>query len=124
MIAQFQIINKVLQNKDYSLITLNNLTAEHFYGYKAEYEFIKAHYNSYHTVPDRLTFLQHFPEFVIQDVNEPDNYLIEQLYNDYNQSYLATRLNNLKRLLEADDTAGAMQYFKDSLEKLHTGSCG
>lgn len=122
MIAQFQIINKVLQNKDYSFITLNNLTAEHFYGYKAEYEFIKAHYNTYHTVPDRLTFLQHFPEFVVQDVNEPDNYLIEQLYNDYNQSYLATRLNNLKKLLEADDTAGAMQYFKDSLEKLHTGS--
>jgi replicative DNA helicase len=122
MIAQFQIINKVLQNKDYSFITLNNLTAEHFYGYKAEFEFIKAHYSNYHTVPDRLTFLQHFPEFVIQDVNEPDNYLIEQLYNDYNQSYLATRLNNLKRLLEADDTAGAMQYFKDSLDKLHTGS--
>lgn len=122
MIAQFQIINKVLQNKDYSLITLNNLSAEHFYGYKAEYEFIKAHYNNYHTVPDRLTFLQHFPEFVVQDVNEPDNYLIEQLYNDYNQSYLATRLNNLKKFLEADDTANAMQYFKDSLEKLHTGS--
>ena len=122
MIAQFQIINKVLQNKDSSFITLNNLSAEHFYGYQAEYEFIKAHYNTYHTVPDRLTFVQHFPEFVIQDVNEPDNYLIEQLYNDYNQSYLATRLNNLKRLLEADDTAGAMQYFKDSLDKLHTGS--
>jgi KaiC/GvpD/RAD55 family RecA-like ATPase len=122
MIAQFQIINKVLQNKDYSFITLNNLTADHFYGYKAEYEFIKAHYNNYHTVPDRLTFLQHFPEFVIQDVNEPDNYLIEQLYNDYNQSYLATRLNNLKRLLEADDTAGALQYFQDSVEKLHVGS--
>jgi replicative DNA helicase len=122
MIAQFQIINKVLQNKDYSFITLNNLTAEHFYGYKAEYEFIKTHYNTYHTVPDRLTFLQNFPDFVIQDVNEPDNYLIEQLYNDYNQSYLATRLNNLKKLLEADDTAGAMQYFTDSLEKLHIGS--
>ena len=122
MIAQFQIINKVLQNKDYSFITLNNLSAEHFYAYKAEYEFIKAHYNNYRTVPDRLTFLQHFPEFVIQDVNEPDNYLIEQLFNDYNQSYLATRLNNLKKLLEADDTAGAMKYFQDSLDKLHIGS--
>ena len=122
MIAQFQIINKVLQNKDYSFITLNNLTAEHFYGYKAEYEFIKAHYASYHTVPDRLTFVQHFPEFTIQDVNEPDNYLIEQLFNDYNQSYLATRLNNLKKLLEADDTAGAMRYFTESLDKLHIGS--
>ena len=122
MIAQFQIINKVLQNKDYSFITLNNLTAEHFYAYKAEYEFIKAHYANYHTVPDRLTFVQHFPEFTIQDVNEPDNYLIEQLFNDYNQSYLATRLNNLKRLLEADDTAGAMKYFTESLDKLHIGS--
>ena len=122
MIAQFQIINKVLQNKDYSFITLNNLTAEHFYSYRAEFEFIKAHYSTYHTVPDRLTFVQHFPEFTIQDVNEPDNYLIEQLYNDYNQSYLATRLNNLKKLLEADDTASAMQYFKDSLDKLHIGS--
>ena len=40
MISQFQIINKVLQNKDYSFITLNNLGAEHFYGYQAEYEFI------------------------------------------------------------------------------------
>ncbi len=122
MIAQFQIINKVLQNKDYSFITLNNLSAEHFYAYKAEYEFIKAHYASYHTVPDRLTFVQHFPEFTIQDVNEPDNYLIEQLFNDYNQSYLATRLNNLKKLLEADDTAGAMRYFQESLDKLHIGS--
>ena len=122
MIAQFQVINKILQNKDYSFITLNNLSADHFYGYKAEYEFIKAHYNNYHTVPDRLTFLQHFPEFVIQDVNEPDNYLIEQLYTDYNQSYLATRLNNLKKLLEADDTAGAMRYFQESLDKLHIGS--
>ena len=122
MIAQFQIINKVLQNKDYSFITLNNLTAEHFYAYKAEYEFIKAHYANYHTVPDRLTFVQHFPEFIIQDVNEPDNYLIEQLLNDYNQSYLATRLNNLKKLLEADDTPGALRYFQDSLDKLHIGS--
>ena len=122
MIAQFQIINKILQNKDYSFITLNNLSAEHFYGYKAEYEFIKNHYNVYQVVPDRLTFLQNFPDFVIQDVNEPDNYLIEQLYNEYNQSYLATRLNSLKKLLEADDTAGALQYFIDSLEKLHIGS--
>ena len=94
MIAQFQIINKVLQNKDYSFITLNNLTAEHFYGYKAEYEFIKAHYNNYHTVPDRLTFLQHFPEFVVQDVNEPDNYLIEQLYNALGER-LTSRIANM-----------------------------
>ena len=122
MTAQFQLLNKILQNKDYSVITLNNLTSDYFFGYAAEYEFIKAHYEKYHTVPDRLTFLNAFPEFTIQDVNEPDNYLIEQLYNDYNQSYLASRFNGMKKLLEADDVAGAMKYFQDSLNKLHVGS--
>lgn len=122
MTSQFQVINKILQNKDYSFITLNNLTVEYFFNYTAEYEFIKAHYDAYHTVPDRLTFLNNFPEFSIQDVNEPDNYLIEQLYNDYNQSYLASRFNGIKKLLEADDTAGATKFFLDSVEKLHIGS--
>jgi replicative DNA helicase len=59
---------------------------------------------------------------VLQDVNEPDNYLIEQLLNDYNQSYLASRFNGIKKLLEADDTAGATKFFLESVEKLHIGS--
>ncbi len=122
MTSQFQILNKILQNKDYSFITLNNLTVEYFFNYQNEFNFIKTHYDLYHTVPDRLTFLASFPEFVIQDVSEPDNYLIEQLYNDYNQSYLASRFNGIKKLLEADDTAGATKYFLESVEKLHIGS--
>lgn len=122
MTSQFQVINKILQTKDYSFITLNNLSVEYFFNYRAEYEFIKTHYQTYQTVPDRLTFLNSFPDFTIQDVNEPDKYLIEQLYNDYNQSYLATRFNGMKKFLEADDTAGAIKYFKDSFENLHVGS--
>lgn len=122
MTSQFQIINKILQNKDYSLITLNNLSVEYFFNYQAEYEFIKTHYEVYHTIPDRLTFLNSFPEFTIQDVNEPDTFLIEQLYKDYNQSYLAARFNGMKRLLEADDISGATKFFLDSIEKLHIGS--
>lgn len=122
MTSQFQILNKILQTKDYSFITLNNLTADYFFNYKAEYEFIKTHYDTYHTVPDRLTFLNSFPDFVIQDVNEPNNYLVEQLYNDYNQSYLASCFNRVKKLLEADDTVGAMELFQNSVQNLHVGS--
>ena len=122
MTSQFQVLNKILQTKDYSFITLNNLTADHFFNYKAEYEFIKTHYETYHTVPDRLTFLNSFPDFVIQEVNEPNNYLVEQLYNDYNQSYLASRFNMMRKLLEADDLQGATRYFLDSVENLHVGS--
>ena len=122
MTSQFQVLNKILQTKDNSFITLNNLTAEHFFNYKAEYEFIKTHYETFGVVPDRLTFLNNFPDFVIQDVNEPNNYLIEQLYNDYNQSYLASRFNTMRKLLEADDLQGATQYFLKSVENLHVGS--
>lgn len=122
MTSQFQVLNKILQTKDYSFITLNNLTSEYFFNYKAEFEFIKTHYEMYHVVPDRLTFLNNFPDFIIQDVNEPDNYLIEQLYNDYNQSYLASRFNGIKKLLEADDITSATKFFLDSVEKLHIGS--
>ena len=122
MTSQFQVINKILQTKDYSFITLNNLTDKHFFNYKAEFEFIKTHYETYHNVPDRLTFLNNFPDFAIQDVNEPNNYLVEQLYNDYNQSYLASRFNTMRKLLEADDLQGATRYFLDSVENLHVGS--
>jgi replicative DNA helicase len=59
---------------------------------------------------------------VLQAVNEPDNYLIEQLLNDYNQSYLASRFNGIKKSLAADDTAGATKFFLESVEKLHIGS--
>ena len=122
MTSQFQVLNKILQTKDYSFITLNNLGADFFFNYKAEYEFIKTHYETYHSVPDRLTFLDRFPDFVVQDVNEPDNYLVEQLYNDYNQSFLASRFNGIKKLLEADDVEGAIQYYMNSMEKLQVGS--
>lgn len=122
MTSQFQILNKVLQTKDYSLITLNNLTADYFFNFKAEFEFIKTHYDTFHTVPDRLTFIDAFPEFTIQDVAEPDAYLIEQLINDYNQQYLATRFNTLKKMLEAGDIDSATKYFLNSVDNLHVGS--
>ena len=94
MTSQFQVLNKILQTKDYSFITLNNLTAAHFFNYKAEYEFIKTHYETYHTVPDRLTFLNSFPDFAIQDVNEPNNYLVEQLYTALGER-LTSRIANM-----------------------------
>ena len=39
MVSQLQILNKVLQNKDFSLISMNNLTSEHFFQYQNEFNF-------------------------------------------------------------------------------------
>lgn len=122
MTAQLQVLNKILQTKDFSLIELNNLTEDFFYAYKAEFNYIKNHYETYQTVPDKLTFLNVFPEFDIAEVSEPDNYLIEQLYKDYNSQFLATRFNKIKDMIESDKTDEAVDYLLKSIDKLQQGS--
>ena len=103
MVAQLQILNKILQTKDMSLIILNNLTEDYFFGYQAEFKYIKNHYDLYNTVPDRLSFVNVFNDFDIIDVTEPDNYLLEQLYKDFNAKRIATSFVEIRRLLEDDD---------------------
>ena len=122
MTSQLQVLNKVLQTKDFSLIELNNLTEDFFFNYKAEFNYIKNHYEKYQSVPDKLTFINIFPEFDIIEVTEPDNYLIEQLYKDYNSSFIASRFNQIKKLIEEDKTDEAMAYLVNSVDNLHQGS--
>ena len=122
MTSQLQVLNKVLQTKDFSLIELNNLTEDFFFNYKAEFNYIKNHYEKYQSVPDKLTFINIFPEFDIIEVTEPDNYLIEQLYKDYNSSFIASRFNQIKKLIEEDKTDEAVAYLVNSVDNLHQGS--
>ena len=122
MLAQFQIINKILQTKDFSIVTLNNISDKYFYAYKAEFKYIREHFNKYKTVPDRLTFTGVFPNFDIMDITEPDNYLVEQLINDYNTSYLVSKFNDIKKLLEDDKTKEAVEIAKQLNEGLTLSS--
>ena len=122
MTSQLQVLNKVLQTKDFSLIELNNLTEDFFFNYRAEFNYIKNHYEKYQTVPDKLTFINIFPEFDIIEVTEPDNYLIEQLYKAYNSSFIASRFNQIKKLIEEDKTDEAVAYLVKSVDNLHQGS--
>ena len=122
MTSQFQIINKILQTKDYSLVSMNNLTEDHFFQYRAEFNFIKNHYEKFRVVPDRLTFLNTFPDFDITDVTEPDAYLLEQLIKDYNTSYMATGFNKIKKLIESGHIDEAANYFSTMPEGLQQGA--
>lgn len=122
MTSQFQIINKILQTKDFSLVTLNNLTEDHFFNYKSEFKYLCEHYERYKAVPDRLSFIDTFTDFDIVDVAEPDSYLIEQLFKDYNSAFLASRFNDIKQLIERDDITGAMACLTKAAGDLHSGS--
>ena len=67
---QLQVLNRILQTGDPSLILMNNLTAEFFSDYKAEYNYIVDHYKQYGNIPDKETFIAKFDDFdFIQDGN-------------------------------------------------------
>ena len=122
MTSQLQVLNKILQTKDYSIVTLNNLTVDYFYNYKDEFNYIKNHYNKYHTVPDRLTFVNVFPDFDVVDVSEPDTYLLEQLNLDYNRSFIATNFNEIKKMIEKNEVEKAVDFLTKSIDNLHRGA--
>ena len=122
MTSQLQVLNKILQEKDFSLVTLNNLTEDYFFNYRSEFKYIRDHYEKYNSVPDRLTFVDLFGDFDLVDVSEPDSYLIEQLFKDYNSAFLAARFNDIRQHLERDDVAGAMACLTKAAEEMHSGT--
>lgn len=103
MAAQFQILNKVLESKDYSIIEANNLSVDYFYTYTAEFNYIKDHYSKFGLVPDIRTFTEVFPEFKIESVHEPVNFLVSELQRDYAGIQAATLFNTIKDKLESGE---------------------
>lgn len=88
MIIQVQAISRILAGKDYSFVEDNLFSAEDFIGYDEEFKFITEHYKKYGNVPDEATFLSRFPEFILEEVTESDEYLVDalrenRLYLDY-----------------------------------------
>ena len=109
---QLQVLNKILKNKDSSLIISNNLTKEYFSDYVDEFNFINDYMNQYnYKIPDVLSFKDKFPDFSIVDVNDDDNYLIKELVEDKNKRFLTKTFNKVKKLLETGDVDGAKNLF-------------
>lgn len=118
MTAQVQVLNKILQTKDYSIIEKNNLSVDYFYSYKAEYEFIKNHIKQYNVVPDQFTFISIFKDFPIVEVSEPDNFLLEQLQKEYSVAVIAAGFNKAKEAIEKDKADKAIEIIKNTTDNL------
>lgn len=115
---QNQILNKILDTKDASLILVNNLTDEYFSDYLQEYHYIIDHYNQYGNIPDKVSFLNKFPDFDVFNVTEPDSYLIDELYEDRNRRFLASTFNQVRKLLNEDKTEEAMRVYTNASQDL------
>lgn len=92
---QQQVINYILNTKDSSIITLNNLNTKFFSDCKDEFNFINNHLKQYGTICDEATFYNVFPDFDKIEVNEPASYLLNTLYDDYKTQELSKIINNI-----------------------------
>ena len=116
-----QVINYLLDTKDSSLIVLNNLTDKFFFDYKKEFNFILNHFHQYGNIPDKETFLNQFPDFDLVKVSETPQYLIEELFKEYQKNQLAYTFNNVRKYLIEGNTEKAVEIYQKAYETLTTG---
>ena len=113
-----QVINHIINDKDPSIIILNQLTEDYFPTYKAEFNFINNHIKKYNTVPDKTTFLSNFPDFDVFEVTEPVSYLTEELFAHYQTNTLVKSYNAIRQDINNDKKDEALKKLKDTYESL------
>ena len=118
MIIQCQGINALLQRRDPSFLSANNLTADFFSDYRKEYDYITEHIARYGNVPDQATFLSVFPNFDVVEVHESNEYLVDQLYEDRNKRQLARTFNAVRDLLTADKVDEAVALYTSAANQV------
>lgn len=113
---QLQVLNAILDRKDSTFISLNNITEEFFSDYKQEFEFINNHIQKYGVCPDKETFLTSFPNFDLIRVDEPNDYLVDELFDDRNKRALARVFNKIRSLINENKTDEAMKVYSSSAD--------
>lgn len=115
--VQVQIISKILESQDISILEDNLLTSDYFTENKSEIKFIQEHYEKYDNVPDKLTFLSKFPDFEIVEVTESDEYLVDTIREEYLYYRSVPVVQKIAELLK-DDANAAAEYMMHSTKEL------
>lgn len=115
--VSLQILSKVIQTADDSIIQDNMLTVDHFLGYEEEFKFIADHKEKYGVIPDKETFKAKFPNIELLEVNEPDRYLIDTIREEYLYNVSVPIVNKFAELLQTDANA-ANEYLESQRHRL------
>jgi replicative DNA helicase len=117
MLAEYQVICKILQTKDYGIIKTNNLTSDYFYKFKEQFIFIEEHYRKFGVIPDILTVYGKFPQFQVQEVGETVDYLVDKLYDESTFEQFTTFWPKLADAMKQDSRVG-YEVYKQGLDIL------
>jgi len=106
-VIALQILSKILDTHDDSIIDNNSLTIDYFKGYEEPYSFIQEHKHQYGNIPDKATFLSKFPDIELVDVTESDKYLVDGIREEYLFHQAVPIMNHVAELLNTDANAAA-----------------
>lgn len=116
--VQAQIISKVLNTKDISILEDNAITLDYFTEYGAEAEYILNHKEQYGNVPNIETFLEKFPEFTLLETTESDRYLVDTIREEYLYAQSVPIVKQYTELLKADANEAA-RYLQEQTKILN-----
>lgn len=115
---EIQILNKILDEKDFSIIEDFDLSSEYFPKHNEEYQFIVKHNEKYNNVPDKATFLEKFPEFPLVETKEGKQYLVDRIREENLYNELRPVLEKTFKLF-VDDSNAAVDFLKTNLDKFN-----
>lgn len=118
--VELQILNKILKDKNTSILDLNDITRDYFNQYQEEYDYIIEHKQEYGNVPDLETFIAKFQEFDVVNVSESAEYLVNTFREEYLYSQSVPVLTKMAELLQTD-AYSAVDYLKSKLPELKVG---
>ena len=120
---QLQVLSKIVESHDYSIVENNLLTKEYFTGYEDVFEYIENHYRQYGNVPDKATLLSHFvddngnPVLDLVEVTESDQYLVDTIREQYLYQRSIPVVRKIAELLKTDANAAA-EYMNTAMKDL------
>ncbi len=119
---ELQALNYVIQKKDASFFLMNSLNEDFFTSYKAEYKFINEHIKKYNVVPDSLTVQNKFPDFPIVETTEAPEYIVNQLYQEYNAQTVVEAYKKSVEKFKKKDFEGGIAEASDIAKKVISNS--
>lgn len=115
---ELQVISKLLTTEDTDEAeALLSFDPSYYSVFKPHIEFIFDHYEKYKEIPDVFTFQSEFPDVTLVSVNEPLEFLDDEMKRNKQHIILVETFNKLQDL-GADDVSEAWQYIGNQYDRV------
>lgn len=116
-VSEYQLINKILSDKDFTIVEDNQITEEHLPRVKKEFLYLKDFYDKYKSIPDKETFIEKFPSFDIFIVTQTSKSIVDNIREQALFNRAVNVINTASRLYEKDANE-ASKYLISQVENL------